>query len=142
MRVFATTKDPKRSGFSAVHDRGTATAGAASTITLQNSTDVTSSYPSDNHAALVGSIIVVVSGTGSVMARAVASYVASTRVATMSAAWATTPDATSVYRILNPSAAMEILCDKAQFSGVGKAGGLDRLARLLGEELRESSLTS
>lgn len=140
MRVFATTKDPKRGSLSVVHDRGTAAAGAAGTITLQNSSDVTSSFPSDNHAAIVGAVIVIVAGTGAFQAKNVSSYVAATRVATMAANWPTTPDNTSVYRIINPNAAMELLFDKSLFSGLGKAGGIDRLARVLGELARQSSL--
>jgi hypothetical protein len=140
MRVFTTTKSAKRSAFTQTHDRGTATAGAAATITL--STDAAASFLIDNDPKIVGSVIVVVAGTGSFEAKNVASYVAATRVATMAANWPTPPDATSVYRIMHPTAAMELTLDKAQFSGVGKAGGLDRLATLLGEEARESSLIS
>jgi len=140
MRVTALTKDPKRVNLTASHNRGTATAGAASTITLQNTPEVAASYPTDNHADLVGSVIVIVSGTGAFEAKNVASYVAATRVATMAAAWPTTPDATSVYRIIHPTAAMELNIDKSHFIGVGKAGGVDRLARVLGEEARDSSL--
>lgn len=142
MRVTSLTKDPKRGTCVALHDRGTAAAGAASTITLQNAPEVAASYPTDNHADIVGAVIVIVSGTGAFQAKNVASYVASTRVATMAAAWPTTPDATSVYRIMHPTAAMQLLIDKAQFVGVGKAGGLDRLARVLGEEAKDSSLIS
>jgi len=121
---------------------GTAAAGAAGTITLQNSTDVTNAFPVDNHADIVGAVIVIVAGTGAFQAKNVSSYVAATRVATMAANWPTTPDATSVYRIMHPTAAMQLLVDKSQFIGFGKAGGLDRLAHILGEKARESSLIS
>lgn len=141
MRVYNTTKDPRRANFVATHDRGTAAAGGAATITLQNSTDVTNSFPSDNHAGIVGSVIVIVSGTGAFEAKDVASYVAATRVATMSANWPVQPDNTSVYRIMHPTAAAELRLNKALFSNLSQ-GGIDRLATLLGEEARESSLIS
>jgi hypothetical protein len=142
MRVTALTKDPKRVGFAPSHYMGTAAAGAAGTITLQNSTDVTNAFTTDNHADIVGAVIVIVAGTGAFQAKNVSSYVAATRVATMAANWPTTPDNTSVYRIMHPTAAMQLLVDKAQFTGTGKNGGADRLARLLGEEVRESALIS
>lgn len=139
MRVFSLTKNPRRVNFAATHSMGTAAAGAASTITLQNHADVTNSFPTDNHANIVGSVIVIIAGTGAFQAKNVASYVAATRVATMAAAWPVTPDATSVYKIIHPTAVMELCVDKAQFTNL-KQGGLDRLATLLGEEARESSL--
>jgi hypothetical protein len=139
MRVTAATKDPKRGTNVASHYLGTATAGGASTITLQNSTDVTNSFPTDNHVDIVGAVIVIVAGTGAFEAKNVASYVAATRVATMAAAWPTTPDNTSQYRIMNPTAAMQLLVDKSKFSNLVN-GGVDRLAKLLGEKARESTL--
>lgn len=142
MRVFSTTKDPKRGSCVLSHSRGTAAAGAAGTITLQNSTDVTTSFPSDNHAGIVGSVIVVIAGTGAFQAKNVSSYVAATRVATMAANWPTTPDNTSQYVIIHPTAAMQLDFDRSFFSGVGKNGGCDRLARIMGELIKQSSFTT
>ena len=140
MRVTSLTKDPKRGTCVALHDRGTAAAGAAGTITLQNAPEVALSYPSDNHADIVGAVIVVISGTGAFMAKNVSSYVASTRVATMAANWPVTPDATSGYVIIRPTAAAELRIDKSLFTGVGRNGGIDRIAKILGEKASQSSL--
>lgn len=68
---------------------GTAAGGAASTITL-SSADGRDDY-------YVGAEIAITSGTGSGQSRRIAAYVGSTKVATLSTAWTTTPDATSVY---------------------------------------------
>ncbi len=141
MRVLSLTKDPRRVNFVASHSMGTAAAGAAGTITLQNHVDVTNSFPADNHAGIVGSVIVIIAGTGAFQAKNVSSYVAATRVATMAANWPVTPDATSVYRIIHPTAVAELCIDKSQFINL-KQGGCERIARLLGEEARESSLVT
>jgi hypothetical protein len=140
MLGFLTTKSAKRSAVALVHDRGTAAAGAAGTITL--ATDAASAFTIDNDPKLVGLVIVIVSGTGAFQAKNVASYVASTRVATMAANWPTTPDNTSVYRLMHPTAAVQVLADKSQFvGGAGKMNSLDRVVRIIGEKLRESSLS-
>lgn len=71
---------------------GTATAGAATTITL----DPSSSAADD---AYNGLYIVIKGGTGAGQSRLISDYVGASKVATVSAAWATNPDATSVYDI-------------------------------------------
>ena len=71
---------------------GTATAGGASSITLAaGASAVDSTYN--------GMSIVIPAGTGSGQSRTVSAYVGATKVATVSVAWATAPDATSVYSI-------------------------------------------
>jgi hypothetical protein len=72
---------------------GMAQAGAASTITLA------STYPAVDDV-FNGRTIKIVSGTGAGQSRTISDYVGSTKVATVSVAWITTPDATSVYSIL------------------------------------------
>ena len=76
------------------YERGTASAGAASTITLQS-----------NHAAVDniynGQRIKIIQGTGAGQERIISSYVGATKIATVSVAWTTVPDATSVYGIEN-----------------------------------------
>lgn len=73
---------------------GAATAGAASTITL-----------AAGHAAVDdlynGRTITITSGTGEGDTRTISDYVGATKVATVSVAWTTAPDATSRYRINN-----------------------------------------
>lgn len=71
---------------------GTAQAGASSTITLATgASSVNSTYNN--------STITITGGTGAGQTRTITGYVGSTRVATVSAAWATTPDASSVYDV-------------------------------------------
>lgn len=71
----------------------TAQAGAASSITLDASASATNSLYS-------GSQVYIVSGTGAGQTRVITAYVGSTKVATVDSAWATNPDATSVFQII------------------------------------------
>ena len=71
---------------------GTAQAGGAATITLA----ATSSALNDFYN---GATISITGGTGSGQARFISDYVGSTKVATVSVAWATPPDGTSTYTI-------------------------------------------
>jgi len=71
-------------------ESATAQAGGASTITLAaTASDVDDFYN--------GYDIEITSGTGSGQTRSVSDYVGSTRLATVSSAWTTQPDGTSVY---------------------------------------------
>lgn len=70
----------------------TAQAGSTTSITL-----ATTGSASNN--AYQGMTITIASGTGSGQSGIIQSYVGSTKVATMTAAWTTPPDATSVYAI-------------------------------------------
>ena len=72
--------------------QGTAQAGAASTITLAAGASAVNN-------AYNGMAVEILSGTGLGQKRTISGYVGSTRVATVSVAWTTQPDATSVYRI-------------------------------------------
>jgi len=81
---------------------GTATAGAAGSITL-NATS-TSGYDTIDPNTLGNGYytncqIHITAGTGSGQTRTISGFTAATRVATVSSNWGTTPDATSVYRI-------------------------------------------
>ncbi len=71
---------------------GTAAAGGASTITLAAGASATNDLYN-------GMSIVITGGTGSGQSRTVSAYVGATKVATVSVAWVTPPDATSVYSI-------------------------------------------
>ncbi len=73
--------------------RNTATAGAASTITLDAAASATDDFY--NNAT-----IIILSGTGLLQFRNITDYVGSTKVATVDRAWTTTPGATSVFLIL------------------------------------------
>ena len=80
------------------HYSGFTIAAASTTITL--AIDATGA----NNEVLYGNtsnsnIISIVAGTGAGQQRTISSYVAATRVATVSSAWSTTPDTTSVYSI-------------------------------------------
>lgn len=72
---------------------GTAQAGTATTITL-------AAGSSSDGALFVGRTITLTGGTGSGQSRVIASYVGATKVATVSVAWTTTPDATSTYNVV------------------------------------------
>src|SRR5436190_442153 len=71
---------------------GTATAGAASTITLQNALGA--------DWLPVGCRIALTGGTGIGQCRVITGYVNATKVTTVGHAWTTNPDATSVYYII------------------------------------------
>lgn len=71
---------------------GIAQAGGASTITLQSTASATNDI-------YKGETISIYSGTGLVQSRTIIGYVGATKVATVDEAWATNPDATSVYEI-------------------------------------------
>lgn len=79
---------------------GTAAAGAAATITLAAGPDVDD--------ALNGQIVVTTGGTGSGQARIITNYVASTKVATVSPAWATQPSNDTTYNILQSPIALPL----------------------------------
>ena len=72
---------------------GLAAAGGASTITLSSTADGT------NNTAYIGAIVQIYGGTGVGSYNVIKSYVAATKVATMSRPWPVTPDTTSCYMI-------------------------------------------
>ena len=71
---------------------GTAQAGSADTITLDAGASGTDDF-------FVGMVIRITSGTGADQLRMIIKYVGSTKVATVSRAYVTPPDATSVFRV-------------------------------------------
>ncbi len=71
---------------------GTAQAGAASTITLAAGASATNDI-------YTGMVIAITSGTGSGQSGVIVAYNGSTKVATVAAPWAVTPNNTSVYSI-------------------------------------------
>lgn len=73
---------------------GTAQAGGANTITLAAG----ASAVNDFYKAMT---VRITGGIGAGQERKVASYVGATKVATLTANWATAPDATSVYDVIN-----------------------------------------
>ncbi len=77
--------------FTGVVNGGTATAGAASTITLAASASTTVNLYN-------GMFITLVSGTGAGQSRTITAYSAG-RVATVDSAWAVNPDNTTVYEL-------------------------------------------
>ncbi len=78
-------------------DQGVAQAGGATTITLQSTASATNSL-------YVGSLVTILSGTGSGQTREITAYVGSTKVATVDTAWSTNPDSTSAYAVIPTSA--------------------------------------
>ncbi len=74
-------------------DAGTAQSGSTSTtIKLR-------SAASSNSGSYVGAEITILTGTGSGQTRTISAYNGTTKVATVSTAWTTTPSNTSTYRI-------------------------------------------
>ncbi len=78
---------------SIVSASGTASAGAASTLTLTGASAVDSTYN--------GQTILITGGTGVGQARVISGYVGATKVATVSPAWSTTPDNTSTFTVVS-----------------------------------------
>lgn len=77
---------------------GTAVAGStADTINLNGTATTGTTSAVDNFYN--GYVIRLTGGTGSGQIRQIVSYVGATKVATVSSAWGTTPDATTTYRI-------------------------------------------
>lgn len=72
--------------------KGTAGAGASSTVTLQTA------LGADNNC--VGCLVFIYGGTGINQVRTIIGYVNSTKVVTVDRAWTVTPDNTSTYLIL------------------------------------------
>lgn len=71
---------------------GTAQAGAGSSITLDTGAESVNDF-------YLNDLVQIIGGTGAGQSRFITAYVGSTRVATVSAAWATAPDNTSVFVI-------------------------------------------
>ena len=78
---------------------GKATAGAASTITMQAADDTNGVAASDLDDDYNRSVIVLTGGLGSGQRRRVTDYDASTKIATVTPAWTTAPDSTSLYAL-------------------------------------------
>lgn len=81
---------------------GTAQAGAAGTITLAAGASATDDL-------FNGQVVKITSGTGAGQARLVTDYVGATKVASVSPNWATNPDATSVYEIVEGPADVRLI---------------------------------
>lgn len=89
-------------GDSPVLQSGTATAGAATTITIQTAVGA------DDRP--IGCLIKITGGTGVGQCRSITDYVNSTQVVTVDRPWTTNPDNTSVYSILYDNSAVETVC--------------------------------
>ena len=75
-------------------------ANTATSTTIKLAIDATGANNEVLYGNTSGSnIISIVAGTGAGQQRTISSYVAATRIATISSAWTTTPDTTSVYSI-------------------------------------------
>jgi hypothetical protein len=75
-------------------DSGTAQAGGASTITLR----AAASAGDDSYK---GMTVRLTGGTGALQERKILSYVGATKIATLTTAWGTPPDATSTYDVID-----------------------------------------
>lgn len=77
----------------AAFEQGTAQAGGASTITLRSGASATDDQFNNQ-------VVFILSGTGAGQTNRISDYVGSTKVATVTTAWVTAPDSTSVYLVL------------------------------------------
>lgn len=106
------------SGYAAGQDtavrRGTAQAGGASTITLDSGASAT------DHL-YEGLTVALLSATGVGQARIITGYVGSTKVATVTPAWTTAPDATSVFALLQGQVDVEAWKGAAAPANTGDA---------------------
>ncbi len=84
---------------------GTASAGAASTITLAGASAVDQFYK--------GATLLIVSGTGAGQTNRITGYVGATKVATVAEVWGTNPDNTSVYVVLAGPRGLSLAADLA-----------------------------
>lgn len=89
--------------------RGTASAGAANSITLTGGSATDNLYKYG--------LVQILSGTGAGQSRLIIDYVGSTKVATINKGWSTTPDNTSVFAVL-PWTTPTVV-----HSGIAQAGG-------------------
>lgn len=126
----AAVQRSRKNQFIVDDDRGTAEAGAATTITLQ------AGRASSVDSAYVGHWIFTTAGTGPQQARAITAYVGATRVATV-AAWTVNPDNTTVYCLCEPDTFHTLRGRK--WATTFKLQ-LDRIARFMGELLKDTPL--
>lgn len=98
--IFAELPSLQKSNY---QQTGTATAGSASTLT-----DTTRRKEADNYWK--GGVLEIISGTGDGQQRDISSSVQSTGVITVSPDFVTTPDSTSVYRIVKSLSAVINQC--------------------------------
>lgn len=120
---------------STVLDNGTATAGAASTITLAGTASTTADLYN-------GCVIAITGGTGAGQSNIISDY-STGRVATVVRAWATTPDATSVYEV-TPFGGVTVTQAEinAQVDAALETYGLDHLvsAAVTGADVADNSI--
>jgi len=101
---------------------GVASAGAASTITLQAAVSATGRAASGDHDYYNGVFLVLTGGTGVGQRRRVADYDGDTKVATVATPWSVTPNGTTLYatETVLPSPAWRIPQLFAAISAKGK----------------------
>jgi len=94
-------------------DSGTAQAGAAGTITLRSAASSTNDIYN-------GQTVQITGGTGAGQRRLIYDYVGSTRVASITPDWITTPDNTSTYKVWPFASVLDV--DTADIAGSGSLG--------------------
>ena len=104
---------------------GTAQAGANTTITLA----ATASTTDDIYN---GMTVYITGGTGSGQLRTISDYVGSSKVATISSAWTTNPDSTSVYEVM----------PGVTITTTEGSGAIARCSSVVGGVIKKVSLTN
>lgn len=130
MVASAAVQKSRKNSFLVDDDRGTAEAGAATTITLQ------AGRASNVDNAYVGQWVLTLGGTGPQQGRVITGYVGATRVATV-AAWTVNPDATTTYVLVEPDTFHTLRGRK--WATTFKLR-IDQIARVLGELLKDTPL--
>ena len=90
--VIQTTDHPLAQHPNGITEAGTAQAGAVGSITLRSGASATNDL-------YQGQLCTIIAGTGAGQSKPITSYNGTTKVASISGAWATTPSATSVYEL-------------------------------------------
>lgn len=106
--------------------RGTAQAGAATSITLDGGASATTDIYN-------GLLIEVLSGTGAGQARLVTAYNGTTKVAITAPSWITNPDSTSVFRLM-PWARVDLHLWSGSAANALIAGRVDANAQVVGDK--------
>lgn len=121
-------------GANAAAHSGTAQSGSTNSIVLASAANSTNSYYSDKTITLTG-------GTGAGQVRRIGAYTGSTRTATVTRPWRTTPDNTTTYSIQKGGGA-EITAGQGTRSGTAQAGAASSITLAASDPASSSDYTN
>ncbi len=99
---------------SSFSDEGVAQAAGATTVTLASTASATDSL-------YVGSVVTILSGTGSGQTREITAYNGTTKVATVDSAWSVNPDSTSGYAVIPTTSGTGAVASEVDVSAIAMA---------------------